>query len=47
MKSGRRKEALPGVAEFMSQFKNVRPLLVGGDGVPFEEFFQRTADEWF
>jgi len=47
MKSGRQRDALPGLAEFMSQFKNVRPLLVGGDGVPFEEFFRRTADEWF
>lgn len=47
VKSGREKDARAGTEEMLSQFKNVRPLLVGGDGIPVEEFLRRNAVEWF
>jgi predicted AAA+ superfamily ATPase len=45
--SGRRKQALPGLGEFTSRYAGARPLLVGGQGVPLEEFLAEPADRWF
>jgi len=42
VKSGRRREALPGMAEFVRTFRPARALLIGADGIPVEEFL-RTA----
>ena len=41
VKSGRRREALPGIALFRKEYPRARPLLVGGDGLPLERFLSR------
>lgn len=46
VKSGRRKEALPGVETFSKQFKPKRKLLIGGQGIPLEEFLVQPAGHW-
>lgn len=46
VKSGRRKEALPGVETFTKQFKPKRKLLIGGQGIPLEEFLLQPAGHW-
>ena len=43
--SGARKDALPGLSEFSRRYES-RRLLVGGQGVPIEEFLTRPADTW-
>jgi predicted AAA+ superfamily ATPase len=44
--SGRRKDALPGLATFRQRYESASTLLVGGQGVPLEEFLTRPAAEW-
>jgi predicted AAA+ superfamily ATPase len=44
--SGRRKNSLPGLAEFAKRHRPRRSLLVGGQGIPVEEFLSRPADGW-
>jgi hypothetical protein len=44
--SGRRKPALPGLDAFSRRFRPVRTLLVGGQGIPLEEFLDRPAAAW-
>ena len=39
VKSGRRNDALPGIAAFSEEFPVTRKLLVGADGIPLEVFF--------
>jgi uncharacterized protein len=46
VKSGRRRESLPGMEAFVRQFKPRRQLLVGAQGVPLEEFLSQPAAEW-
>lgn len=46
VKSGRGKDALPGMASFVRQFKTARPLPVGGQGIPLEEFLSQPAAHW-
>lgn len=46
VKSGRRRELPTGMAAFQAAFKPQRLLLVGGDGVPVEEFLARPVDRW-
>jgi hypothetical protein len=46
VKSGRRKEALPGMAAFAAAFNPDRTLLVGGDGIPVEEFLDKPVQYW-
>jgi hypothetical protein len=46
VKSGRKREALPGMDAFARAFTPRRTLLVGGDGIPLEEFFSRPAEFW-
>ena len=46
VKSGRSPDTLPGLAAFTEAFKAKRTLLVGGDGVPVEEFLSRPVKEW-
>jgi len=43
VKSGVARQVAPGLAAFADSFKAVRPLLVGGDGIPVEEFLIRPA----
>lgn len=46
VKSGRRRESLPGMEAFAKQFKPKRKLLVGGQGIPLEEFLLQPATHW-
>jgi hypothetical protein len=46
VKSGRKREALPGMDAFARAFAPRRTLLVGGDGIPLEEFFSRPTEFW-
>jgi len=46
VKSGRAPQAHAGTAAFAEAFKVQRTLLVGGDGVPVEEFLGRPVGEW-
>jgi predicted AAA+ superfamily ATPase len=46
VKSGRTPATLPGMAAFKSRFRVDRTLLVGGDGIPVEEFLARPATHW-
>jgi uncharacterized protein len=44
--SGRRKASLPGMAAFAAKFRPKRKLLVGGQGIPLEEFLGQPTDSW-
>ncbi|MCP9461388.1 MAG: ATP-binding protein [Nitrospira sp.] len=48
VKSGRTREALPGMEAFVAAFKSQSPrrLLVGGDGIAVEEFLSKPVDHW-
>ena len=46
VKSGRAPQAQVGTAAFAAAFKARRTLLVGGDGVPVDEFLMRPVSHW-
>ncbi|HPK70699.1 MAG TPA: DUF4143 domain-containing protein, partial [Vicinamibacterales bacterium] len=46
VKSGRAPDAFPGLAAFAASFKPQRTLIVGGDGIPLEEFLSRPVTDW-
>jgi predicted AAA+ superfamily ATPase len=46
VKSGGRRAARPGLAAFSLQFKPKRQLLVGGQGIPLDEFLSQPAAHW-
>ena len=46
VKSGREGEYLPGMAAFVKEFAPKRTLLVGGDGIPVEQFLARPVEHW-
>jgi hypothetical protein len=46
VKSGGRRESLPGLATFTLRFKPKRQLLVGGQGIPLDEFLSQSAAHW-
>jgi uncharacterized protein len=46
VKSGGRRESLPGMEAFALQFKPTRKLLVGGQGIPLEDFLSKPAAHW-
>ena len=46
VKSGKPRNALPGMAAFVAAHGPVRKVLVGGDGVPVEEFLTRPPGSW-
>ena len=46
VKSGSRKEGLPGMDAFDKAFQPKRKLLVGGDGIPLEKFLLTPAADW-
>jgi hypothetical protein len=46
VKSGRVRESLPGMGAFAQAFKPKRTLLVGGDGIPVEEFLLEPVEHW-
>lgn len=46
VKSGRSRDALPGLAAFSEAFRPQRKLLVGADGIPVEEFLLQPVEHW-
>ncbi len=46
VKSGARKEGLPGMDAFDKAFQPQRKLLAGGDGIPLEKFMLTPAVDW-
>ncbi len=46
VKSGRGGRTLPGMAAFAAAFNPDRTLLVGGDGIPLDEFLSHEVGEW-
>ena len=46
VKSGRAREALPGLSAFVAAFKPKRQLLVGGDGIAIAEFLGVPVTRW-
>lgn len=46
VKSGRRRDTLPGLAAFAEACKPTRTLLVGADGVPLEQFLTAPVSHW-
>lgn len=46
VKSGRRRDSLPGVAAFDQAFAPTRKLLVGADGIAVDEFLSRPVAHW-
>jgi predicted AAA+ superfamily ATPase len=46
VKTGRVRSGLPGMAAFCNTFREARPLLVGGDGIPVEDFLREPVRHW-
>ncbi|MBX3732947.1 MAG: ATP-binding protein [Verrucomicrobiae bacterium] len=46
VKSGNHRESLPGMEAFAQAFRPHRTLLVGGDGIPVEEFLGGSVNRW-
>jgi len=46
VKSGRVPDTLPGLAAFTEAFRPTRTLIVGGDGVPLDEFLATPVEYW-
>ncbi len=46
VKSGRAPDAFPGAEAFSKAFKPTRTLLVGGDGIPLDEFLTEPVEHW-
>jgi predicted AAA+ superfamily ATPase len=46
IKSGRARDVQPGLAAFGEAYRPKRKLLVGGDGIPLEEFLSRPVQHW-
>lgn len=46
VKSGRRKNSLPGIGAFLKENPRARPMLVGADGMPVEQFLATPIDAW-
>lgn len=46
VKSGGKTEFLPGIDAFTKEFSPQRTLLVGGDGIPIEQFLAQPVEHW-
>ena len=46
VKSGKAREVRPGFEAFAAAFRPTRMLLVGGDGIPIEEFLRQPVGFW-
>jgi predicted AAA+ superfamily ATPase len=46
VKSGRQTDRLPGMQAFSSAYKPKRCLLIGGDGIPVDEFLTTPVESW-
>jgi predicted AAA+ superfamily ATPase len=47
VKSGRRRDSLPGMAAFDKAFEPTRKFLVGTGGIPIEEFLRTSVGSLF
>jgi len=47
VKSTRRRTSLRGIEAFTKQFRVYKKLLIGGQGIPLEEFLTTDASAWF
>jgi len=47
VKSGRRRDGLPGTAAYLRSYPKARPLLVGADGIGIDEFLLTPVEAWF
>ena len=45
--SSKRKDSIPGMNQFTKEFHPYKKLLVGGQGIPLEEFLVTPVDHWF
>ena len=46
VKSGKARRTMPGLAAFSDAFGPARKLLVGGDGIPLEDFLSEPVEHW-
>ena len=46
VKSGRARNAAPGMEAFANAFRPARSLLVGGDGIGVQEFLSKPVEHW-
>jgi uncharacterized protein len=46
VKSGISKDSLPGMEAFAKEFKIKKKLLIGGNGIPLQDFLLQPAKEW-
>ena len=46
VKSAARRQSLPGMRTFLKICRSARPLLVGGQGVTYDEFLSKPAGAW-
>ena len=47
VKSGKRRDSLPGLDQFARRYSAARRLLVGGDGIDLEDFLLAEPERWF
>lgn len=47
VKTAARRQSLPGMSAFLKLCSSARPLLVGGQGITFDEFLSKPAAAWF
>lgn len=47
VKSGRKKDSLPGIELFAKEFPVSKKLLVGAQGIPLQEFLKTPPQDWF
>jgi predicted AAA+ superfamily ATPase len=47
VKSGRRRDGLPGMAAFAARWPKAKKLLVGNDGIRVEDFLAQPVERWF
>ena len=47
VKSGKKKESVPGVEKFSKKFNVYKKLLIGRQGIPFDKFLLTDPQQWF
>lgn len=47
VKSGQRRRSVAGITEFCKQYPEAKPLLIGGEGMALDTFFQSDITAWF
>lgn len=47
VKSGIKKALLSGMSAFLAQYPSAKPLLIGHDGIPLEQFLLTPIEKWF